>query len=321
MALWLTRSSIFMFVGLVTVITAPFVYWKLDNDIPSARFLTELEKEQAKERLRANQTGTGTREFKWAHVVEMLLEPKTYLWISLVLLLNVGAAVQNTFGPLILQGLGYDKYTTTLLNIPFGVLQISVILFASWAAQKAKIKAAVLNAVIIPVIVGLVLLYVLDRKTTQIGLLLFGYYLLAFLFGANPLIVSWMIGNTGGTTKKSVVMSLFNLSSGAGNIIGPLLFTADDAPAYRRGLLSVLGIFIALFALVVIQFVNLFFLNKLNRKRRIRAGKQADVTDNSMSNHYVAADVNNVDAEGNVIGVPVDDDLTDGKNDEFVYIY
>jgi MFS family permease len=47
---------IFLFVGLVTIVSAPFVYWKLDNDVTSARFLTEHEKVQAVERLRANQT-------------------------------------------------------------------------------------------------------------------------------------------------------------------------------------------------------------------------------------------------------------------------
>ncbi|KAI9164078.1 transporter [Paramyrothecium foliicola] len=305
---------IFMFVGLMTVITVPFVYWKLDNDIPTARFLTEEEKEQAVERLRANQTGIGSREFKWSHVWEVVLEPKSYLWLAMALLLNIGAAVQNVFGPLILNGLGFDKYRTSLLNMPFGLLQVILILFASWAAQKAKIKSAVLAVILVPVVVGLVMLYVLDRETTQTGVLLLGYYFLAFLFGANPLIVSWILANTGGTTKKSVVMSLFSIAIAAGNIIGPLLFTAKDAPRYRRGLLIVLGVFIALIAIVGIQAANLFVLNKINRKRRIRAGKKADIQDRSMENRYVAA-TEETDANGTV------DDLTDRKNDEFIYLY
>ncbi|KAI1852707.1 hypothetical protein JX266_002248 [Neoarthrinium moseri] len=312
---------IFLFVGLVTIITAPFVYWKLDNDIPSARFLTEHEKKQAIERLRSNQTGTGSREFKWSHVAEIFMEPKSYLWIIMTLCLNVGAATQNTFGPLILQGLGFDKYRTSLLNMPFGALQVILILLASWAAQKAKIKSAVLNIILVPVIVGLVLLYVLSRDTTEQGPLLLAYYFLAFLFGANPLIVSWIVGNTGGTTKKSVIMSLYNAASSAGNIVGPLLFSAQDAPAYHSGLRSVLGIFVALMAVVALQACNLFVLNKLNRKSRIRAGKKADIKDHSMESRYVAADVENADADGHAVGVQGDEDLTDGKNDEFIYIY
>lgn len=194
---------IFLFVGLLTVVTAPFVYWKLDSDIPSARFLTEHEKAQAIERLRANQTGTGSREFKWSHIRELALEPKTYIWIGLSLLLNVGASVTNTFGPLVIRGLGYDKFITALLNIPFGAVQLIVILLGSWAAYKIKYKSIVLAAFSLPVIAGLTMLYVLPRNDpSKQGALLAGYYLLAFLFAGNPLIASWIISNTGGTTKK-----------------------------------------------------------------------------------------------------------------------
>ena len=228
--------SIFLFVGLVTIISSPFVYWKLDNDVSSARFLTEHERAQAIERLRANQTGAGSREFKWSHVLEAALEPKTYLFVGMTLLLNVGASVTNTFGPLILSGLGYDKYRTSLLNMPFGALQLIVILLASYAAQKAKLKSGILAIFMLPVVAGLAMLYVLPRAKSDQGSLLAAYYLLAFLFGGNPLIVSWIVGNTGGTTKKSIIMSSYNAGSSAGNIIGPLLFNKKDAPAYHPGL-------------------------------------------------------------------------------------
>ena len=120
------------------------MYWKLDNDVKSARFLTEYQRAQAIERLRANNTGIGTREFNWQQVLELFLDPKTYLWFTMSVLLNVGAAVSNVFGPLILNGLGFDKEVTSLLNIPFGAMQFLVILVSSYAAQKVKLKGAVL---------------------------------------------------------------------------------------------------------------------------------------------------------------------------------
>jgi ABC-type antimicrobial peptide transport system permease subunit len=43
----------------------------------------------------------------------------------MALLLNVGASVTNTFGPLILNGLVSDKYMTSLLNMPFLFVPIS----------------------------------------------------------------------------------------------------------------------------------------------------------------------------------------------------
>lgn len=295
----------------MTIVTAPFIYWKLDNGVTSARFLNEKERLQAVERLRANQTGIGSQDFEMSEAIEVFLEPKTYLWIGMSLLLNVGAAVTNTFGPLILSGLGFNKYITSLLNMPFGAVQFIIILLASYAAQKARLKAPVLLFLVLPVLAGLAMLYAIPRKDT--GALLGGYYLLAFLFGGNPLIVSWIVGNTAGTTKKSIVMSLYNAGSSAGNIVGPLLFSASDAPTYHPGLRSTLAIFVTLAVVILIQLVNLIFLNKLQARKRVTNGKSAVIHDVSMEDHYV-----DIDTEG--VGEHAFD-LTDGKNDEFVYIY
>lgn len=326
---------IFLFVGLVTIVSVPFVYWRLDNDIPSARFLSEEDKSKAIERLRANQTGTGTREFRWSHIAELALEPKTYLWIGMSMLLNVGAAVTNTFGPLILDGLGFSSYLTSLLNIPFGALQFIIIILASWAAQRFKVKSAILFIITLPVIAGLAMLYTISHTKSHEGALLAGYYLLAFLFGGNPLIVAWIVANTAGTTKKSATMSLYNAASSAGNIVGPLLFQSADAPRYHPGLRGVLGIFVALAAVTVLQAGNLMWLNKLKERERVKNGKPRKIKDRSMEKRYHDTDDQLDDgsvgvAEGDVAALPehharIGDqaflDLTDHKNDEFVYVY
>ncbi|KMQ48919.1 MFS transporter [Trichophyton rubrum] len=335
---------IFIFVGLVTIISAPFVYWKLDNDIPSARFLTEHEREQAIERLRANQTGTRATEFRWSHVFEALFELKTYLWIAMSLLLNIGAAVTNTFGPLILNGFGYDKYITSLLNMPFGAVQVIVIMLASYFAQKHRRKSAVLILLILPVITGLSILYSLPPESSH-SVLVLAYYLLACIFGGNPLIVTWIVGNTAGTTKQSIITSLYNAGSSTGNIIGPLLFVKEDSPRYRNGLRSVLISFIALAVVILAQVVNLVVLNKLHRRSRAAEGKKANIKDVSMNEQYAEFDDENnglefaesqgsenqdertgeIDTAGIIsrrrLGENAFQDLTDKQNNEFIYIY
>ncbi|EER24622.1 hypothetical protein CPC735_059920 [Coccidioides posadasii C735 delta SOWgp] len=216
----LVKQIIFLFVGIITIVSAPIVYWKLDNDILSAPFLTEHERMQAIERVRVNQTGIGCNAiFKWDHVFETLLEPKTYLLISMSLLLNVGDSVVNVFGPIILNSFGFTEYRTSLLNIPF---------------------------VVLPVIAGLE-----EEEVLNGAALLAAYYLLAFLFGGNPLIVAWIVGNTAGMT---------------GNI----------------GRLALFGVFIVLAAVVILQVMNLRVLNKLHQRSRVAAGKQAVIKDYSM---------------------------------------
>ncbi|KAG6004216.1 hypothetical protein E4U43_000783 [Claviceps pusilla] len=320
-------QTIFLFVGLMTIISAPFIYWKLDNDIGSARFLTELEKAQAVERLRANQTGTGSREFKWSHLAEAALEPKTYLWIGMALCLNALASVTNTFGPLIISGLVSDKFTSTLLNMPFGVVQVVVIVLACWLAQRARLKGAVLMLFMLPVVAGLAVLFSVHRDPSARPALLVGYYLLAFMYGGIPLIVTWIVGNTAGTTKKSVAMSVYNAATSTGNIIGPLLFDDKDAPAYRPGLRSCLGIVVALVAIVALQWANLILLNRRQEKKRVRNGKAAKVPDLSMESTYYAMggqdhdEAPSQDAGLARLGDQAFLDLTDRENDEFIYIY
>lgn len=312
-------SRIFLFCGLVTVASAPVVYWKLDNDISTARFLTEHEREQGEERLRANQTGTATYTFKWSQVVEVLLEPKCWLWVGMALLPNMGSNMTSIFGPLILSDFGFDDFQTLLLNIPFGVVQTIVIVLSCWASYKMKVKSAVLLGFMIPVVAGTAMLYALGRNPSDRPALLTAYYLCAFLFAANPLLLAWVVGNTAGATKKSITLSLYQAGLAAANIGGPFLFTEDQAPTYRPGIRSVLGIFIALIGSVIIQFFILFFLNKQQSKRRVRNGKSAIINDQSMKTTVNSGDGK---MDEHVVAANRESlDLTDRQNDEFVYIY
>lgn len=308
---------LFLTVGLLTVLSAFPIWWYMSDDVATAWFLTEEERLQAVERLRANQAGYTSRKFKWKHLLEIAIEPKTYLFVAITLCLNVCAQVTNTFGPLILQGLGFTSYRTALLNMPFGAMQIIAILSCAWICQKAKLKSAILLGVAAPVMAGLISLYVLPRGAAHSGGLLVSYYLLAFVFGGNAPIASWIVGNTGGTTKKSVMMALYNAASATGNIVGPLLFTIEDAPAYLPGLRSVLALIGVFAGAVIIQTVNLYFLNRGHRRTRVANGKPAVLKDHSMEHRYVAME------EGNEEGVGQNalSDLTDRENDEFIYIY
>ncbi|KAI4527611.1 MFS general substrate transporter [Schizophyllum commune Loenen D] len=317
-----TYQMIFIFCGLLTVLTAPVVYWKIDNSVSDARFLTPEDRHKAVERLRANNTGTAANnEFKWGQVFEALLEPKSWLFFCMTLCVNVGASVVNVFGPLILGGIGFDKYRTTLLNLPLGAIQIIVIVFSSYAAYQWRYKGPVLVGLSLVVLLGLILLYVIEESNT--GVRLFAYYLLAFLFGINPLIVSWIAANTAGSTKKSVVLAMFNMAVGAGNIIGPYLFTESDAPSYHKGFKACMGIFAALVALTIAQIFNMIALNKLKARERVKNGKPANIRDLSMEKKYTAhveevKDDSKLEASttGAALGDNAFLDLTDKQNDE-----
>jgi hypothetical protein len=116
----------------------------LDSNPAEARFLTPEERLWAIERLRDNNTGLETSEWRWGtiqqvgqssllvrsslitekikgkQVLETLISPQIWLFVALSFCLNFGASVTNVFGPLIIKGIGFDSRVTILLNIPFG---------------------------------------------------------------------------------------------------------------------------------------------------------------------------------------------------------
>lgn len=107
------------------------------------------------------------------------------------------------------------------------------------------------------------------------------------------------------------------------------MFNAKDAPQYRPGIRAVLAIFVALAACTILQLANLVWLNRMQERKRVKNGKPAKLVDRSMENKYHDLDDTSDDIRDSAeaganrtrIGEQAFLDLTDRKNDEFVYIY
>lgn len=156
----------------------------------------------------------------------------------------------GTFGPLIIQSFGFDKFKTILFNIPFGVVNIIAILGGGWLATHIKSKGVVIAILALPCILGASLLLGLKRGPGSKGPLLFAYYCTSFLAAITPLIYTWHIQNTAGDTKRKVTTGIVFVGMCTGNIIGPLLYSTEEKPYYRTGLISNLVMFVFVEVLV-----------------------------------------------------------------------
>jgi len=246
---------IFLTTSLMTIITVPFIWWKLDSNVATARFLTPEERVKAIERLRSNNSGTGSSTFKWHHMWESLYDLKTWSWLAMSFFINAGASVTSTFGPMLLGSFGFEPRTLTLLNMPFGFLQTTIILAASWCAYRWSSKAIPMFVINLPVLAALGILYANGRDVSDRGLNLAAYYLLSFLFAGNPLILAWLGANTAGSTKKAFNVTGFQVMLSVGNIVSPYLFQARDAPYYFPALRSILAFFVANAVTVMCVFI------------------------------------------------------------------
>lgn len=283
----------------------------------TAHFLTEHERHQGVERLSTNQTGVVVEEFKWSQVLEAALDLKTRLWVVLAMLPNLGLTLTSFFGPLIIDGFGFNPFQASLLNTLFGAIQ--TIILSYWTAQKMRLKGLILVGFMVPIVVGNAVLYGLNRGPSDRPALLAACYLLAFLFAANPLLLAWLIGKAARAIKKSVTLSIYQAGLSAGDMIGPLLFNADQAPEYRPGIAGVLGIFFAMIydCIRALLARSPGLLEQAADEERVRNGKSAVVNDQSMSMRIVTD--GKISEE--VLIELVAQDLTDRENDEFVYIH
>ncbi|EAW25693.1 putative MFS transporter [Aspergillus fischeri NRRL 181] len=315
---------IFMFCGLLTVAYSFLIFIFMPDSPMEAKCLSDREKVIAVERLRANQMGIISREWRWDHVWETFYDLKTWCWFFLVVSISIPSGGISTFGNLIIKSFGYNSFETILFNIPFGVIQIIAIIGGGWLATRFQRKGLVIVGFAFIAAVGTLLMIVVPRE--QKGVLLFGYYLVSCLAAITPLIYAWEAQNTAGDTKRKCTSAVVLVGMCAGNVIGPQLYSTSQAPLYRPGLISNLIMFVIVAGFSIMTNVYLVYLNRKQAKRRRELGKSAHIVDESMlSKKHLEGKALELEEVAPAPPAPTEDkgfsDTTDLKNEDFIYVY
>ncbi|KAJ5842223.1 hypothetical protein N7534_012053 [Penicillium rubens] len=314
---------IFLFFGLVTVGFSAVILIFMPDSPVSAKFLGEEDKLLSIERQRMNQQGVESHEWKWEHTKEAFLDPKSWFWFALMFSISVPSGGITTFGPLIIKSFGLSEYDTMLFNIPFGAVQLVATMGGAWLATVWKMKGPVLALLCLPPIAGCVMLLEIAHDNAHKGPLLAGYYIISVY----PAIISSTVdillvrSKYSRRDKKKVTTAILYVGQCAGNVLGPNLYTTNEAPLYRRGLLSNLAMFCVLIGLTGANIAYMYFLNKKHEKKRVALGKDAKIVDQSMQTIQAVSD----DAKEDLPQQAADDnswkDLTDVQNEDFVYVF
>ncbi|KAK3947107.1 putative MFS transporter [Pseudoneurospora amorphoporcata] len=198
----LTGKIILLFCGLLTGVYSVAVLIFMPDSPMEAKYLREREKVIAVERLRAYQMGVASRTWRWDHVLETLLDLKTWCWFIAIIAISqvITSGGIGNFGNLIVKSFGYSSFETILFNIPFGVIQVVAVVGTGWLATRFQRKGLVIAGVSVLPMIGTILMLTVSREHK--GVLLFGYYLVSCMAAITPLIYAWQAQNTGGDTKK-----------------------------------------------------------------------------------------------------------------------
>ncbi|KAI1083129.1 MFS general substrate transporter [Whalleya microplaca] len=258
---------VFILTGLLTIVLGVVLWFFLPSSIPEAKWLTEEEKMLAIERLRVNEQGIGSRQFKMYQFKEAMVDIRTWLYFLLTLSLEIPSGGTTVFFSKLIQSYGFTTQESLLISMPGGVVQIATTLFfCVWLLPRLKQRCltgalATLLSIFGPTLM-LGLQYPWDPLHARIGQIV-GYYI---TIGNSP--VPWIIGmglytiNSAGHTKKTTVNALNLIAYCIGFLIGPQIFV--DPPDYRMAKVGVIICWCFSFFL----FFIIWFINVRENKRR-----------------------------------------------------
>ena len=204
----------FLIIGALCAIWGVVLFFCLPDSPVTAPLLSQQQRRWAVERLRENQTGVENKHLKRYQVIEAFKDPKLYLFYMLGVVGNIPNGGISNFGTIIIQGFGFSKLETALMQVPYGVLiaiSILICVFLNDFVSKKGWQSRCYFIIIflLPNITGAFGLAFLDAGNKAGRLIC--YYLTGPYNAAFVMILSLQTANTAGHTKKVVTNAVLFL--------------------------------------------------------------------------------------------------------------
>ncbi|KAF7562910.1 hypothetical protein G7046_g1237 [Stylonectria norvegica] len=249
----------YIIAGAVTFVWGIALWWLFPDSPQNAKGFSETERRQLLERVRSNNAGAENKHFKPYQAREALVDYQLWGIMVLSIVSCTGSGAVTTFGSIVFKGMGFDIFTSLLLNLPIGAMAFICILGSGYIGRTVpNSRLYVVSASCIPVIIGWQL-----PSSMRAGRII-GFYLINFFSSAWVQCIGVGTSNVAGHTKRSVYAAGTFIGYSLGNIVGPLMFDAKYAPRYDE---SFIGIMICFAICVFVSLALRFMLSRENKKR------------------------------------------------------
>uniref|UniRef100_A0A0B7KN60 Major facilitator superfamily (MFS) profile domain-containing protein n=2 Tax=Bionectria ochroleuca TaxID=29856 RepID=A0A0B7KN60_BIOOC len=253
----------FLVVGSINLLWGLSMVYIFPDTPMTSRFLNKQDRKKAITRVQENKTGIKNNIFKIDQALISLKDPLCLL----IFLLQVTAAIPNggitNFSSLIIKGIGFGTLETILLKMAtygFQVIFIGMGIVGCQYMKNARIMwMCIFNLICIAG--GFMVRFLPVEKLWP---RFFGVCLMMSFAAGVPMKMSLVSSNVGGFTRKATVNAVAFIGYCVGNMIGPQMFSAREAPTYPSGFVGMIGCWAAVF---IEALVLLFYLKRENRRR------------------------------------------------------
>ena len=176
------------------------------------------------------------------------------------------APIKNYF-TLTLRNFGYSTFETNLLNIPQSIISIITMIVMTYVSEIIDSRALLMTACPIWVLSCLIPIRFWPGAQKDV----WGTYaLLTIVLGApkiEPLSISWCSVNSNSVRNRAVSSALVNIFLQISAIVSANIYRKDDAPAYKRGNVDLIGISFGALGACVISRMYFVLRNKFKENK------------------------------------------------------
>ncbi|PWY74344.1 MFS general substrate transporter [Aspergillus heteromorphus CBS 117.55] len=269
---------VFIVFGAITFVWGICLIFLLPDSPAQAWFLSDVDKVSAVNRLKEDITGTKHSKWKKEQMFEALRDPKAWLAVLIMLCANIPNGGISSFASIVIEGMGFSTDKTFLVSMIVtgfqGFFVVVSTLGSTYLPNTRTIWMTICSAI---ALVGAVVIRQVDNS--HIWARYSGYCLLSAYTANFPLLLSLNASNIAGITKKTTVNAMCFIAYCTGNIIGPQLFFADQAPSYPSGFAGMMVCLVLDIGFILAMRGYLTWENKRRRARMPVGQEQDDVAD------------------------------------------
>ncbi|KAL5339026.1 major facilitator superfamily domain-containing protein [Aspergillus crustosus] len=244
---------LFLILGAVTILVSVAIFFVIPDKPQKAIFLTKTERAIALQRTIRNKTGVNdTGRWRWDQALLTLRDPQTWFLFLYSISTNLANGGITSFSGLIINGFGYGRIESLLLQMPLGVAQLIFIFLTTGFVTifpNTRTLMMIFNTSVS--VLGMALVWKLDESHSEGRVAALA---LSAVFAANtPLSLSLVSSNVAGFTKRSATSAFIFIGYCVGNIAGPQFFYESEEPHYQTGMTaSVAGLSFGVFFLILL---------------------------------------------------------------------